>query len=177
MLALACALCACTSAEKECAEARVTAQAVWRAHIETLEHARTRSVAAQANARLELNQIEPKLSDEAAASASARYDRSTDAWQRAFVAAQSAACGKQPRCAELRALDADAREQQEDLTGKLVTANAVLGSLNTSAERARSLASALVPQPDEPLLAEAKKKALAMFETCKDVPDPEPKPK
>lgn len=172
VLGLVVTLFACTSAEEKCEQARVASEGVWRAHLETLENARRRALDTQAKAQLELTQIEPRLSQGAADVASARYDRNTDAWQRAFVVAQATACANDARCKELRSLDSEARAQQAEIQQKIEVDERVLEQLRKSAARAHELAEQIVPMAEETLLAEARKQTAAMYDVCKDLPPP-----
>jgi hypothetical protein len=163
----------CKSAEEECEEARVTAEQAWQSVIDTHEMTRTASIAAQAEAKTKLvREVEPRLSDKAAQGASARYDRSSDAWQRAFESTRNALCAEDPECAQLKRENAQAQAVQEDLAEKLATERLALEAIRKTPDDMRRTAMAVIPDTANDALKGARKASDAAAETCKDVPPP-----
>ncbi|HEX2678205.1 MAG TPA: hypothetical protein VHM19_16235 [Polyangiales bacterium] len=163
------ALAACKSAEQKCAEARGTANAAWDGAISFANDGVTRAKAVRSKAELTITrEIEPRISNAAMAAAAAQYDRNTDAFQRAYVAAQSALCLADKQCTQVKHEDAEARDQQHDLEALLASIRGVLDAMPRDPALAKQLSDAIVVD-ENVLLDTAKKQTVAMFNVCKDV--------
>lgn len=169
-----CALCiltGCKSAEEKCELARTSAEQAWRAYIASMESAQADALATQADAKSKLaGPIEARLSEAAARAASQRYDRSTDAWQRAYQANQSAACANDPECTQLKDANAEAIDRAGDLARKLPQARSALNALRADAQSAQRSAAEITPEQGNTPLQNAKLGSAAVLTACKDLP-------
>lgn len=163
-------LIACKSAEEECEEARVNAERGWQQMIDTHMKAHSASVAAQTEATTRLiRDIEPRLSAAAEQAATQRYDRGTDAWQRAFIASQNALCSAEPECSQIKRENAAAQAAQEELVEKLVSERAALAAVRQAPARMKEAAKQVTPDVKDAALQGAKQASEAAYEACKDI--------
>ena len=161
----------CKSQAEKCDAARTNAEQAWRIYVTALASARAAALATQADTKSKLTgQVEARLSDASARAASQRYDRGTDAWQRAYQANQSAACAGDSECAQLKQANANAIEQTDDLMHKLPLARAGLAALRGDAEAIKRAAAAVTPEQGNAPLQKAKLASDAAYRACKDLP-------
>ncbi len=164
------ALTACKSAQEKCNEGRAAALSAWQARIAGLTQARKLAIDTEAASQLELSgKIEPRTSAAAAKAASARYERSDDAWQRAYVAAQNAACSADPDCTRVRHAAAEALDQQKDIDEKLSAASAVRTAVASNPALSKQLTDAVIPEQGSQSLDRAKQATAHFYEACKDL--------
>jgi hypothetical protein len=172
------AACACASAEDKCEEARALAESSWQAVIDSHEKARKASVAAQGEATTRLaREIQPRFSAPAAQAASARYDRNTDAWQRAFDASRNAMCAQDPECTQLKRENAQAQAAQVELAEKLESERAAHDAVRKTADEMKRLAATAYPDTANAALQAARKASEAAFAACNGLPptkEPDP---
>jgi hypothetical protein len=160
----------CKSAEENCALAQAAAEQAWQAQLTTLQKQSNDARETQANSETKLiKEIEPRLAQAAAQEASARYDRNSNAWMRAYQASQSSACARDAECARTRQSNAEAKEKQQDLAPKLSAVLAVLAAIRSPAEAAKQAVDAVVPEFGNAQIDAAKQLSARAYEACKNV--------
>jgi hypothetical protein len=161
---------ACTSDAERCAHASHVAVETWQAYANTLQSGIDEARAHQAESQAKLSlEIEPRLAKDAVDAASARYDRASDAFMRAYQAHQAAACDRDAACKKYKSQAIVAGHRLEDLVPRLAAVKAVMSALEgkaTRAEQAKSLADAIAPESGNALLTTAKAQSDAAFEPC-----------
>ncbi len=161
---------ACTSDAERCAQTSQAAIESWQAYANTLQAGIDEARAHQSESQAKLSlEIEPRLAKGAVEAASARYDRASDAFMRAYQANQAAACDKDAECKKYKSQAVRAGDRLEELSPKLEAVRAVMAALAgkaKQAERAKSLADAIAPESGNALLAAAKVQSEAAFEPC-----------
>jgi len=171
ILVVTLALWACESAQKKCAKANDSAAGAWAAYVGQLESVRDRAVAVQSASHKRLiDQVDKRLEPQAQTAADARYDRSSEAWLRAYRSSFDALCTKDAECADLKQKQAEAIAVMEDFNERLPLAIAAAKAAHGPPDEAKRTSEAVILHPEYPQVKAAQQLSLDAYERCKDLP-------
>lgn len=171
MLAAMLAICACESAIKKCAKANDAAASAWAAYVGELESVRDRAVSVQgASHKRLIDEVDKRLAPQAQQAADARYDRSSEAWLRAYRSGFDGLCTKDAECAGLKQKQAEASAVIEDFNERLPLATAAATAAHGPAAAARKASEAVLLHPEYPQVKAAQELSLDAYDHCKDLP-------
>jgi hypothetical protein len=167
----------CQSAAEKCSKAQAAAGTAWAAYVKQLESVRAQALATQGAAHRKLiDEVDKRLAPEAQKAADGRYDRSSEAWLRAYRSSFDAVCTRDAQCRGLRRQEVESTATIADLTERLGPATAAASAARGLAAAAKRTSEAVILHLEYPQVKAAQQLTLEAYERCKDLPPPVSKP-